>query len=61
MMTKKYVFTETARRIEDRFKSQGFKFVKSNGRILNNYAPSFGVEANKRQLGEVFHFVDHNK
>lgn len=43
MMTKKYVFTETAKRIEDRFKTEGFKFVKSNGRILNKYASGFDV------------------
>ncbi len=42
-MTKKYVFTETAKRIEESFKSEGFKFVKSNGRILNRYSSGFDV------------------
>jgi len=43
MMTKKYVFTETAKRIEEKFKSNGFKFVKSNCRIINKYPSGFDV------------------
>lgn len=43
MMTKRYVFTETAKRIEESFKTEGFKFIKSNGRILNKYPTGFDV------------------
>lgn len=43
MMTKKHVFTEIAKRIEERFKLDGFKFIKSNGRILNKYSSGFDV------------------
>lgn len=40
-MTKRYVFTETAKRIEESLKKKGFKFIKSNGRIINKYPGGF--------------------
>lgn len=43
MITKRYVFSETAKRIEDSLKTEGFKFLKSNGRILNKYPEGFDV------------------
>lgn len=43
MMTKRYVFTEIAKSIEKRVKPNGFKYVKSNERILNKYSSGFDV------------------
>ena len=42
-MTKRYVFTETAKRIEESLKTEEFKFIKSNGLILNKYPTGFDV------------------
>jgi len=42
-MTKRYVFTETAKRIYESIKHEGFMFIKSNGRIINKYPEGFDV------------------
>lgn len=41
MMTKRYVFTKVAKRIEESLKTEGFKFIKSNGRIISKYPGGF--------------------
>lgn len=43
MMTKRYVFSKAAMCIEENFKLEGFRFIKSNSRILKKYYGGFNL------------------
>ncbi len=43
MMTKRYVFSKAAICIEENFKLEGFRFIKSNSRILKKYYGGFNL------------------